>query len=139
MKTPKIPFTLLDWDTMQVKSIRGKAALCHERRLDRDGLRISLVEYEPGYIADHWCDRGNVCQGFCCINQRGQLIDFRLTARRNANAARAFMRQASDTFRCYHPFTIITDKAHSYAKVIAEMNRGCGPIVLKNSQTARWG
>jgi len=37
------------------------------------------------------------------------------------------MRQASDTVRCYHPLTIITDKAHSYAKVIAEMNRGCGP------------
>ena len=62
MKTLKIPFTLLDWDTMQVESIRGKAALCHERRLDRDGLRIRLVEYEPGYIADHWCDRGHVFQ-----------------------------------------------------------------------------
>lgn len=37
------------------------------------------------------------------------------------------MRQASDTVRCYHPLTIVTDKAHSYAKVIEEMNYGNGP------------
>ena len=50
------------------------------------------------------------------------------------------MRQASETMRCYKPMTIITplwtllaipcraaDKAHSYAKVIKEMNWGCGP------------
>nr|WP_239480012.1 transposase [Actibacterium sp. 188UL27-1] len=74
------------------------------------------------------------------VDQRGQLIDFRLTARRNANAARAFMRQASETVRCYQPMTIATpsrtsqampcrakDKAPSYAKVIEEMNFGNGP------------
>ncbi len=37
------------------------------------------------------------------------------------------MHQASDKVRCYKPLTIITDKAHSYAKVIKEMNFGCGP------------
>lgn len=37
------------------------------------------------------------------------------------------MRQASDTVRCYKPMTIITDKAHSYAKVIREMNFSSGP------------
>ena len=61
------------------------------------------------------------------VDQRGQLIDFRLTARRNANAARAFMRQASESVRCYQPMTIVTDKAHSYAKVIEEMNLDIGP------------
>ena len=23
-------------------------------------LRVRLVEYSPGYLADHWCDRGHV-------------------------------------------------------------------------------
>lgn len=45
----------------------------------------------------------------------------------NASAARAFMRQASDTVRCYQPMTIVTDKGHSYAKAIEEMNYGNGP------------
>ena len=71
--------------------------------------------------------KGRWCYLWRAVDQRGQLVDFRLTARRNANAARAFMRQACETVRCYYPLTIITDKAHSYAKVIAEMNHGCGP------------
>jgi len=58
------------------------------------------------------------------VDQNGKLIDFRLTVRRNASAARAFMRQASETVRFYHPMTIVTDKAQSYAKVIEEMNFG---------------
>lgn len=70
---------------------------------------------------------GRWCYLWRAVDQRGQLIDFRLTARRNANAARAFMRQASETARCYYHMTIVTDKAHSYAKVIEEMNFGNGP------------
>ncbi len=23
-------------------------------------MRVRLVEYSPGYLADHWCDRGHV-------------------------------------------------------------------------------
>ncbi|MFY0312866.1 DDE-type integrase/transposase/recombinase, partial [Leisingera sp. D0M16] len=35
--------------------------------------------------------------------------------------------QARDTVRCYQPLTIVTDKAHSYAKVIGEINGRLGP------------
>lgn len=55
------------------------------------------------------------------------MIDFRLTARRNTKAARAFLRQARQTARLYQPLTIVTDKAHSYAKVISEINNRLGP------------
>lgn len=70
---------------------------------------------------------GRWCYLWRAVDQCGQLIDFRLMARRTANATRAFMRQASGTVRCYHPLTIVTDKAHSYAKVIEEMNYRNGP------------
>jgi IS6 family transposase len=70
---------------------------------------------------------GRWCSQWRAVDQRGQLIDFRLPARRNAKAARAFMRQARRTVRCYQPMTIITDKAHNYAKVIKELNLFCGP------------
>lgn len=39
----------------------------------------------------------------------------------------AFLRQARDTARCYQPLAIITDKAHSYVKVIGEINGRLGP------------
>lgn len=61
------------------------------------------------------------------VDQFGQLIDFRLTAKRNAKAARAFIRQAQEALRLYHPLTILRDKAHSYAKVIGEINARLGP------------
>ena len=78
---------------------------------------------------DEACVRvnGRWCYLWRAVDQRGQLINFRLTVRRNGNAARAFMRQASETVRCFRPMTIVTDKAHNYIKVIKEMNRGCGP------------
>ena len=30
------------------------------RTLDIADLRVRMVEYTPGYLADHWCDRGHV-------------------------------------------------------------------------------
>lgn len=50
------------------------------------------------------------------------MIDFRLTARRDAKAARAFFRQARETVRIYGPVSITTDKAPAYTRVITEMN-----------------
>ena len=61
------------------------------------------------------------------VDQHGKLIDFRLTARRDAKAARAFLRKAMDNARLYQPLVIITDKAHSYRKVLAKFNRHRDP------------
>jgi IS6 family transposase len=57
------------------------------------------------------------------VDQHGQLIDFRLTARRDTAAARAFFRQARDTVRLYQPLSITTDKAPTYYRIIKELNR----------------
>ena len=27
---------------------------------EKEGLRVRVVEYSPGYMADHWCPRGHV-------------------------------------------------------------------------------
>jgi len=70
---------------------------------------------------------GRWCYLWRAVDQLGQLIDFRLTARRNAKAARAFLRQAREAVRLYHPLTIVTDRAHNYAKVIGEINDRLGP------------
>lgn len=57
------------------------------------------------------------------VDHRGQLVDFRLTARRDAKAAKAFLRQAKDNARLYQPMTIVTDKAPTYARLIGDLNK----------------
>ena len=65
---------------------------------------------------------GKWCYLWRAVDQRGQMIDFRLTARRDTKAARAFLKQAQGNARLYQPLTIFTDKAPTYAKVLREIN-----------------
>ena len=45
------------------------------------------------------------------VDQKGQFADFRLTAKRDAKAAKAFLKQARSNCGLYPPATIVTDKA----------------------------
>ena len=64
---------------------------------------------------------------WCTVDHSGQLIDFRLTARRDTKAARAFFKQACDNARLYQPMVTFTDRAQSDAKIIDEINRWSFP------------
>ena len=55
------------------------------------------------------------------------MIDFRPTAKRDAKAARAFLKQAHGKVGLYQPLTMFSDKAPSDAKIIGEINQRVGP------------
>jgi len=61
------------------------------------------------------------------IDTDAQLVDFRLTARRDAKAAKAFLKKAIERVRLHRPVTICTDKAPTYRKVIRDINHGYDP------------
>jgi IS6 family transposase len=61
------------------------------------------------------------------VDADGQMIDFRLTARRDAKAAKAFLNKAIERVRLHRPVTIVTDKAPAYRRVIREINRRYDP------------
>jgi IS6 family transposase len=56
------------------------------------------------------------------VDANGQLVDFRLTARRDGKAAKAFLNGAIERVRLHRPVSIITDKAPTYRKVIRDIN-----------------
>ena len=60
MELTNIPFMVTDWSNVPVTEHKGETgkALC--RTLDLGCVRIRMVEYTPGYKADHWCKRGHV-------------------------------------------------------------------------------
>lgn len=61
------------------------------------------------------------------IDANGQMVDFRLTARRDAKAAKAFLNKAIERVRLHRPVTICTDKAQAYRRVIREINHRYDP------------
>ena len=60
MNIPKLPFTVIDWSCVPATSFPGDAGQAFWRTFLIGDLRVRMVEYTAGYLADHWCDRGHV-------------------------------------------------------------------------------
>ncbi len=60
MKIPTLPFTVTDWSKVEPTTHAGETGQALWRTLEIGDLRVRMVEYTPGYLADHWCDRGHV-------------------------------------------------------------------------------
>lgn len=61
------------------------------------------------------------------IDANGQLVDFRLTVRRDGKAAKAFLNKAIERVRLHRPVIIVTDKPPTYTRVIREINHHYDP------------
>jgi len=60
MKMTDIPFQTVDWkgvETAEHAGLEGKA-LWRTRHFG--DIRVRMVEYTPGYVSDHWCEKGHV-------------------------------------------------------------------------------
>lgn len=60
MKIPELPFTLTNWDEVDPVVYPGETGEAIWRTLNIGDIRVRVVEYSPGYLADHWCDRGHI-------------------------------------------------------------------------------
>jgi hypothetical protein len=59
----KIPFHITDWDNVPATEHRGEKGMATWRTIKYNDLRIRIVEYSAGYLADHWCELGHII--FC--------------------------------------------------------------------------
>jgi hypothetical protein len=55
-----IPFDTINWEALPVTTHTGETGFATWKTIQYEGLRIRMVEYSPGYIADHWCTRGHI-------------------------------------------------------------------------------
>jgi hypothetical protein len=55
-----IPFTTIDWSTVPKTEHPGKSGTSFWQTIQYPGLRIRIVEYAAGYLADHWCQKGHI-------------------------------------------------------------------------------
>lgn len=55
-----IPFQKIDWTSIEKVEHIGETGVAHWQTLQFEGIRIRLVEYSSGYLADHWCQKGHI-------------------------------------------------------------------------------
>ena len=55
-----IPFGTTDWSSIEPTVHRGETGTATWRTRTFDGIRVRMVEYSPGYRADHWCSKGHI-------------------------------------------------------------------------------
>lgn len=60
MRMSDIPFGTTDWSGVEVTVHPGETGRAYWRTREFGGIRVRMVEYTPGYKADHWCEKGHI-------------------------------------------------------------------------------
>jgi len=55
-----IPFQTIDWTSIEKVEYEGETGVAIWQTVQFEGLRVRLVEYSNGYLADHWCQKGHI-------------------------------------------------------------------------------
>ena len=60
MNNLPIPFHTINWSAVEKTIHTGETGTAFWQTKQYNGLRIRIVEYTPGYLADHWCSKGHI-------------------------------------------------------------------------------
>jgi hypothetical protein len=63
MEISSIPFGTTDWSQVAPTEHKGETGVASWRTRQFGPIRVRMVEYSPGYLADHWCVKGHIL--FC--------------------------------------------------------------------------
>jgi hypothetical protein len=60
MKIENLPFGVTDWASVPVTEHKGETGVAFWRTRQFGPIRVRIVEYSKGYLADHWCSKGHI-------------------------------------------------------------------------------
>jgi hypothetical protein len=60
MRIEGVPFHTTDWSTVPTTRHPGLTGEALWRTVQVGNVRVRMVEYTAGYVADHWCEKGHV-------------------------------------------------------------------------------
>lgn len=60
MRMNDIPFGVIEWRHVEQTEHKGEVGSAYWRTRYFGDIRVRLVEYTPGYLADHWCSKGHI-------------------------------------------------------------------------------
>ena len=67
MKLAGIPFQVTKWSDLAGERHPGDAGIATWRVKMHGDIRVRMIEYSPGYVADHWCEKGHIL--FCVAGE----------------------------------------------------------------------
>ncbi|MBC8171889.1 MAG: DHCW motif cupin fold protein [Anaerolineae bacterium] len=104
MKMENIPFGTTDWDTIEATEHAGVTGKAFWRTQHFGAIRVRMVDYTPGYLADHWCEKGHI---LLCLD--GQL-ETELTDGRKFVLLPGMSYQVADHAEAHRSFTPVGAK-----------------------------
>jgi quercetin dioxygenase-like cupin family protein len=60
MKISDLPFGTVDWNKVPRERKSAQAGEAWWRTRQFGDIRVRMVEYTPGYVSDHWCEKGHI-------------------------------------------------------------------------------
>ena len=60
MQIAGIPFGTTDWSSVEKTEHKGEIGTSYWRTRNFGAIRVRMVDYSPGYRADHWCQKGHI-------------------------------------------------------------------------------
>jgi hypothetical protein len=60
MKIVDTPFQTVDWRNVEPTEHPGERGTAFWKTKQFGEIRVRMVEYSKGYLADHWCSKGHV-------------------------------------------------------------------------------
>src|SRR4051812_42156864 len=87
MKIANVPFRHTDWSAVPQTVHPGETGQALWRTFEAGNIRVRMVDYSAGYLADHWCERGHV------------LLVLEGTLRTELRDGRTFTLRAGDSYQ----------------------------------------
>jgi hypothetical protein len=60
VKIADLPFGTVDWSSVPRERKSAEAGEAWWRTRQFGDIRVRMVEYTPGYVSDHWCEKGHI-------------------------------------------------------------------------------
>jgi quercetin dioxygenase-like cupin family protein len=60
MEMKPFPFQTLNWAGIAKEEHKGTTGTASWRIFKMGDIRVRMVEYAAGYVADHWCRKGHI-------------------------------------------------------------------------------
>lgn len=60
MELAPFAFQTLTWSTIPKEEHKGETGMAYWQVQKINDIRVRMVEYSPGYKADHWCSKGHI-------------------------------------------------------------------------------